>query len=325
MQTQRNVNFFLALVILTTFFMSPAQGLAQKASDPASVHVGVYVNRIYDLSLRDNRFVSDFYIWFRWQDKELKPYESFEIANGHIDSRETIYQDVVEGFEYAVVRVTATITKYWDIRPFPLDNHEVTLEIEDSQNEDFKFKYIADANNSAISPDTQVPGWNIGTTNNQVRNHEYKTNYGDISLPSGNTSSYSRYIFSVNLLRPGYGYFKKLFLSLFLATLISFLAFAIKPTDLDPRFGLGIGAIFAVAASQYVVASSLPDTNILTMADALHILSITYIFLSLVESTISLKLATGPRPELSQKLDRTSLVLFVLSYITFIFLIVYRF
>lgn len=326
MQKSRIHHFFLTLLVLSSLLLTSGSGRAETpAQPPAEVHVGVYVNRIYDLSLRDNRFVSDFYIWFRWQDKELKPYESFEIANGHLDSRETIYQDVVEGFQYAVVRVTATVTKYWDIRPFPLDNHEVTLEIEDSQNEDFKFKYIADAANSTISPDTQVPGWNIGKTNNQVRSHEYKTNYGDISLPSGNSSSYSRYIFSVNLLRPGYGYFKKLFLSLFLATLISFLAFAIKPTDLDPRFGLGIGAIFAVAASQYVVASSLPDSNIMTMADALHILSITYIFLSLVESTVSLKLATGSRPELSQKLDRICLVLFILTYLTFISLIVFRY
>ncbi len=323
MQTHWALRYFRAFVVFTLFLLLPNLGRTQPAADPALVHVGVYINRINDMSLRDNRFVSDFYIWFRWQDKDLKPYESFEIANGHMDSRETIYQDVVEGFQYAVVRVTATITKYWDIRHFPLDNHVLTLEIEDSQNEDFKFKYIADADNSTISPDVQVPGWDVGASQNQVMGHEYKTNYGDISLPSGNASSYSRYVFSVNLNRPGYGYFNKLFLSLFLATLISFLAFAIKPTDLDPRFGLGIGAIFAVAASQYVVASSLPDSNIMTMADALHILSITFIFLSLVESTISLKLATGPRPELSQKLDRISLVLFILTYITFILIIVF--
>ena len=325
MRTHWSSPYWGLFALFFLFLFYPNLGLAQKAEAPAPVHVGVYVNRVYDVSLRDNRFVTDFYIWFRWQDKELKPFESFEIANGHLDSRETIYQDVVEGFQYAVVRVTGTITKYWDIRHFPLDNHIITIEIEDSQNEEFKFRYIADVENSTISPDVQVPGWDIGSTQNQVLNHDYKTNYGDISLPSGNASTYSRYIFSVNLLRPGYGYFKKLFLSLFLATLISFLAFAIKPTDLDPRFGLGIGSIFAVAASQYVVASSLPDSNIMTMADALHILSITYIFLSLVESTISLKLATGPKPELSQKLDRYAMVIFILSYLTFIWFIVFRF
>ena len=325
MQKHRFSHPFLALLVLVVLLRTTGSVRTETAETPDEVHVGVYVNRIYDLSLRDNRFMSDFYIWFRWQNKDLKPYETFEVANGRIESRETIYQDVVEGFQYAVVRVSATVTKFWDIRPFPLDNHEATLEIEDSQNEDFKLKYIADTANSTVSPDTQVPGWSIGSINNQVKIHEYKTNYGDISLPSGNSSSYSRYVFSVNLLRPGYGYFKKLFLSLFLATIISFLAFAIKPTDLDPRFGLGIGSVFAVAASQYVVASSLPDSNIMTMADALHILSITYIFLSLVESTISLKLATGSRPELSQKLDRICLVLFVGTYITFISLIVFRY
>ncbi len=299
--------------------------LAFAEDEPQTIATGVYINRIYDVSLRDNRFVTDFYIWFRWTDKALKPFESFEVANGRIESRETVYQDVVAGFEYAVVRATATVTKYWDITSFPLDNHRLSLEIEDSQNEDFKVVYEADAANSTISPDIQVPGWQVGGTANAVVSHAYKTNYGDISLPSGNASNYSRYVFSVDIKRPGYGYFFKLFLSLFIATLISFLAFAIKPTDLDPRFGLGIGAVFAVAASQYVVASSLPDSNLITMADMLHLFAIASIFLSLLESTISLKLVGMDKVKASAKLDRISLIVFPIVYVLCNLIVVLRF
>jgi len=79
---------------------------------------------------------------------------------------------------------------------------------------------------------------------------------------------------------------------LFVATGIAFLAFFIRPTDLDLRFGLGVGAIFAAVASQYVVSSSLAATHVLTMADFLHILAFVFIFLSLVESTVSPHLYT---------------------------------
>lgn len=315
----RKISLFLALFC----FSIPVLAQAEEKAD--LVHVGIYVNQIYDVSLRDNRFMADFYVWFRWKNKELKPHETFEVAGGRIETRETIYQDVVEGFEYAVVRVTSTVTKYWDVSSFPLDNHHLTIEIEDSQSEDFKLAYIADAENSTINPETQVPGWQIGPVTNSVSVHQYKTNYGDISLPSGNASNYSRYVFGVDILRPGYGYFLKLFLSVFIATLISFLSFAIRPTDLDPRFGLGIGAIFAAVASQYVVTSALPDTNVITMADSLHILSVSYIFLALMESTISLKLCSIGKTHLSQKMDRFCLAFFTLTYISFNLIVIYDF
>jgi len=41
--------------------------------------------------------------------------------------------------------------------------------------------------------------------------HEYNTNYGDVSLPTGHSSVYSRFVYSVGITRPGYGMFLKLF------------------------------------------------------------------------------------------------------------------
>jgi hypothetical protein len=44
----------------------------------------------------------------------------------------------------------------------------------------------------------------------------------------------------------------------------------------------------------------MPDTHILTLADKLHILAFAFIFLSLAESTISLRLFTTEREKLSK-------------------------
>ncbi|MBI4412582.1 MAG: hypothetical protein HY541_08875 [Deltaproteobacteria bacterium] len=289
---------------------------AQEEVKQKEVYAGVYVNQIYASSLKDNQFSVDFWIWFRWKGDGIKPAESFDLVNGRIESRESLYEDTLSGLHYAAVRVNATMTKFWDIRRFPLDNHVLTVEIEDNENEEYKLKYIPDVENSAVDPGVQVPGWRLGKTWPAVHSHGYKTNYGDISLPTGNESVYSRFIYAMEIIRPGYGYFLKLFLSVFIATLISFLAFAIKPTDLDPRFGLGIGAIFAAVASEYVITSSLPDTNLITMADKLHILAIVFIFLSLLESTISLIFFGKGKEKISRRLDTWSLIVFLAVYIT---------
>jgi hypothetical protein len=146
----------------------------------------------------------------------------------------------------------------------------------------------------------------------------YQTNYGDTSLPSGSESVYSRFLFAVPIERAGYGYFLKLFFGLFIATAIAFTASFIQPTHVDPRFGLGIGAIFAAVASEYVVTSALPDTNVLTMADTLHLLAFFFIFLSIAESTYSLSLYSSGdavRMRRSVRLDRWSFAVMSAAYI----------
>jgi hypothetical protein len=302
---------------LFVFFLGKAlAGVDQPVTaNPSDVHVGLYINNIYNVSLRENSFSADFYVWFRWTDKNLKPLESFEVTNGRIVSKDGIYEDVVEGQNYASCRVVAEFTKFWDVSNFPLDTHKITIEIEDNDNEDFKVRYIPDATNSNYNPDVQVPGYKIVHQRAEVLQHAYKTNYGDISLPTDSASTYSRFVYSLQIERPGYGYFLKLFLSVFIATFIAFLCFAIKPTDLDPRFGLGIGAIFAAVASEYVVASALPESNVITLTDKLHILAIAFIFLSLLESTISLRIFTNRSEKVSASLDRISLIICPIVYL----------
>ena len=34
---------------------------------PAEVIIGTYVNKVQDLSFRENHYSVDFYIWFRWK------------------------------------------------------------------------------------------------------------------------------------------------------------------------------------------------------------------------------------------------------------------
>lgn len=304
--------FMLAVAGLALIL--PAFAAEEETPAAVTVHVGVYVNQIYDISLKDNKFCADFWVWFRWQGEDVNPLESFEVVNGRVDSKEGEYRDVVKGFNYAAVRVNATITKFWDITEFPLDNHVLTLELEDNENEEYKLKYIPDHENCGVNPKVEVPGWNFQKAWCEVAAHGYTTNYGDISLPTNNESVYSRFIYSLAVVRPGIGYFFKLFFGVFIAAVIAFLVFFIKPTDLDPRFGLGVGAIFAAVASEYVIASSLPDSNILTLADKLHILAFAFIFLSIAQSILSLRLFTAGREKASQALDKWSFPAFFILY-----------
>lgn len=287
---------------------APAEPTTPSSAGPAKVVVGVYVNELRGMSLHDNQFEVDFWVWFRWKaDAEVDPIESFELVGGQIDSKDAVVrEDLDDGVKYAAARVRATIHQRFDVSRFPLDDHTLMLRLEDAEHETHELVYEADRENSTADPDVDVSGWAVGRTSGRVLRHTYTTNYGDTSLPTNSKSTYSRFEFRVELERQGPGYLLKLFWSLYLAVLIALLAFFIKPTDLDPRFGLGIGAIFAAMASAYVISTSLPETSQMTVADKVVMTAIAYIFLSLVGSTVSLRIFSSGREDASKRIDSLS-------------------
>ena len=89
----------------------------------------------------------------------------------------------------------------------------------------------------------------------------------------------------------------------------------VRAQDVDPRFGMGVAAIFAAIASEYIVTASFPDTNVITLADKLHLVTFGFVFGTLAQSTWSLKLSEQGREAASRKLDGLSRWAFPLAYV----------
>ena len=143
----------------------------------------------------------------------------------------------------------------------------------------------------------------------------YETNFGDISLPTRNVAVYSRFTFSMDLLRENNHAAVKLLGVMFFATLVAFAAFLIQPTDTNTRFGVGVGALFAVATNAVIVASAVPDSSALTLADKLHMISMAFIFGSLVQSAICMKWVETGHQVRSNRLDRWCVFIFPLLFV----------
>lgn len=308
-------------LITSTFLVLLFAGAA-RAQEPApattEVVVGIYANQVPTMSLKDNRFQVDFYIWFRWKGEELKPHETFELANGKIDSRQVITKEVIEGQNYAVLRCTATVVKFWDVARFPFDDHVLELYIEDNDSEETLLRYVADEANSTISPDLRVPGWRVVGAKVAVKSNTYHTNYGDTTLPKDAESTYSRFVFAVPIERDGHAAYFKLFFALFVAVLIALLSFFVMPNDPGPRLSFAIGAIFASVGASYVIANSLPATATFTIAERVNVVTVATVFLALAGSVFSVRMfKQSNNLARSMKFDRiwaiAVLVLFVLA------------
>jgi len=277
------------------------------------------VERIIALSVKDFEWKVEFYIWFRWEAigalEKYEPLKSMELMNGRIDGITSKLEKRIDFLNYAVARVTATVYKNWELEKFPFDTQRVEVLVEDSQFVSDALQFVPDYANSGLSGEIKLPGWQFSGFPSEVVLKPYKSNFGDISLPTGFESNYSRLKFGMDMTRDSPAQAFKLLGTAIIATLVAFIAFGIRATDVDPRFGLGVGALFAVIASSFIVASTVPDAGVLTIADWVHIVAMWFIFASLVQSAYCLKWDEAGAKAKSRRVDFWSIIIFPLLFL----------
>lgn len=283
---------------------------------PIPVLAGFYVDRILELSVKDVHWIVEFYLWFRWRGDALGTCEGFQVVDGTIESRELEEDETIAGERYQRFRVVAKITKFFDVTRFPCDDHLLIIGIEHPGHLRRELQFVADADNSSVSSRVSVPSYRLHPPAVIEKPHSYKTSRGDPRLAAGQKSTYSQLRMGIGIDRSGWGLFFKMFQSLYVAVILALLAFFIRPVEVDPRFGLGVGALFAAVANAYVISSLVPDTGNLALADIINGVGIGVILLTVAQSTVSLHLYSVRGNEaLSRTFDRLSFVIILPCYV----------
>ena len=284
---------------------------------PLKVSTGIYVDRIVEISMKDLSWTVDCYIWFNWSDTSLHPGDNFQVVDGWIESKEKKDEYVKGDNHYVLYRINARITAIFDETRFPCDDHLLTICLEDPSYKRQRMLFTPDSLNSSVSSRVKIPGYTIYKQAVVEKPHSYKTSRGDPRLPAGTRATFSQAKMGLWIRRDGWGFFLKMFLPLYVAVAVAILAFFIKPTDIDPRFGLGIGALFAAVANSYITSSMLPNTGVMSLADIINVMGTITILLTLVESTISLYLFDHKAKKiLSRRFDALSFYIILAGYVS---------
>jgi len=287
-----------------------------ETGDYEEVRVGIYVDRIMEISTKATAWTVDFYIWFNWQSDDIKPGETFQIIDGEIQSRTKVEEVIDKGKHYALYRVRARITKFFNVVRYPLDNHLLTIRIEDRDQQWNELRYVPDVRGAEYSSRVRVPSYRLKEAEIINKPHAYKTSRGDPRLPADHKATYSQITYGIKIDRPDWGLYFKMFQGLFASVAIAFLAFILGSTS-GQRFGLGVGAFFASVGSSYVNLSELPGVGMVTLIDMANGLAMVTIFLTLLGSTLSSRIARGESQlDVAQAFDRISLALFVIGFVS---------
>jgi hypothetical protein len=281
-------------------FVLPAE------AKPVDVHVGIYIYHIGEFSIKDNRWSADFDIWFRWTGGAVHPGENFEVVDGQIELREKRESYSKAGEQYERYHVRARIIKYFDASRFPFGDEGLAIQIEDGKDDARQLRYVADKQDIVIDPQAVRAFLKITQSGVWIKLHSYPAI----------RKVHSRFIHALLVLPPGIDFYVKMFQALFASMAVAFIVLFIKPIHVDPRFGLGVGAFFAVIGNSIYVQSFLPVSDRVSLADMVSGIGLTTIFITLVQSAVSLYVFdTQGKEELSSFFDKVSFVALLLGYV----------
>ncbi len=331
------VSIFLALLMalgvvapipvsLASEMPSQDSKLQASTASPRIVEVGLYLSDVPEVNLREGVFAFDLYLWLRWEPSQFlatgaetpssagglprAPADTYEIMGVHELTTTPITSDP----GYSVFRIQGKVRETFELGSFPFDSHRLHLKIEDSESEIHEILLKPDIAQSK-SRVTSIPGWQVGVLTIDTGVDEFNTNFGDPTIPSGSTAQYSYIEFSLPIENQGWAYCVKLGVPVVIAVLLAMYAFYIPPTDVDPRFGLPVGGLFAAVGSQWIVSAGLPDRTGLTLADWVHVISFIVILMVVAVSVRSLRLAKEGRDAEAEKLDSKCRKLFPTMYL----------
>jgi hypothetical protein len=279
-----------------------------------TVKTGIYLKSLFDFNSSNFSYDVDLWMWFIYKKDSLTPLKTIEITNAKSYSFSNQSVEKREDAYWATQNCKATINQNWDLEHYPFDKQKLEIVVEESEYDTRKLILVADHPKFEYNDNIDIKGWKIDSSRILQGTSIYQSDFGDISIKTG-TSNYSKVFYTIYLSRESWALFFKLFTGCYVAFFVAFLVFFIKPTFVDPRFGLSIGGLFAAVGNKYVDDSNIPSSISFTLVDKIHDITFVYILITIVFSIISLKLFDKGNQVKSQQFDKITRVVFLSTYI----------
>ncbi len=282
------------------------------------VLVGVYVENIQTIDPQNNSFTADMYMWYRWTDADLKPYESVEIKNlfeawmmTEVSAQDKPIKQS-DGSYYYGVRYSGSFNSALSLVQFPFGTQSLTVVLEDFSSKVADLQFVADERSTDINTSITIPSYDIGRPTIQVSEFTYTTDFGDVDGAANET--YSRATVAIPVSNPGLPSVFKYLVPIALVVIAAGLVFQIPPDAVEGRIALGITALLTGVAMQWSATEGLPTIAYLTMLDVLYLVAIVFILASLILGLRSSWKVRDSSEEAVIRADERTFILYLLAF-----------
>lgn len=262
---------------------------SSSVTEPGRLSAGVYLINVGKVDLQAGSYDLDFYFWLASASNSTEDFTQQKPAFDFMNSMNAKIEPSRIEPHYYEVRVKGTFLKNMDFRNYPFDTQEVTVEVEGFETVD-KLVFVPDTT-SGYDSLVNVPGWNLGKTEQNVIVHHYPD------------QSFSRYVFSFDIQRAELSAFLKTIFPVIIITTIAMLAFWMSPTNFTSRIGLAASTLLAAVAAHLAAANQLPPIGYLTLMDKVMIVAYALFLNNLVSMVLQMRLVDHKKEEQAAKVN----------------------
>ena len=299
-----------------------------------TVTAGFYVERVSLLSMTDNFWNVDFFLWFEGKDIDSTLFSDIRVVNGKIENIRLLeYQKYPaaagDSLIYTRALVSAQITKFFSLDDFPTDEHLLTIQLEHISKDYTQFAFIPDTANTRVSSRVKMNGYRVVHKDVHIvtKLHGYKRFFGKNIRTAGirDLQDFMQLCIGIPIRRhQQHFYFFKLFLGMFASVFLSILALWMSADD-DNRIALHVGGFFGGVAACYVTSGLLPQIGTVTIADLLNMFSIALISFTLLHSSAGYLISKkNGVTAMHDRLDRKVFWILSTGYVVTVIVFVFR-
>ena len=303
----------LAVITFIAILFVPFVTKAQKAT-PDTVYSGVYITSIHDINFKDKEYNINLWLWLKYKNKKFDFLHNLEVPQAKTVTTSYSTVDSSDNKIYILMKLQCVMKDSWAIDNFPFDRQKLRFSIENSQFDSQSLVFAADTLGKHFDPRFTLRGWHIDSLDISTGIKTYETGFGDESLKKPHTE-YSNFKVRLQIDRDAMGLFWKMFLGMYVAFLIAYMCFYIHTDSIDSRFGLSVGALFAVIGNKYIIDSALPESTTFTLVDTLHGITLLFILSVIICTSYSLKLVKQEKADKARKFDLICAQVLLASYL----------
>jgi hypothetical protein len=309
--------FFAAVCIMTVLLISASAnaqdvvaGKGATTAAPAdtaqvtkdTVRAGVYITSIHNIDFKAKEYTIDLWLWLKYRNPKFDFLQNMEIPQAKTVTKSFSTIDTTGNQVYLLMKLQCVMKDEWKIDNFPFDRQRLRFSIENSQFDSKALVFVADTFGKNFDSVFALRKWSIDSVVIATGVKVYATGFGDPAVKTPRTK-YSNYKVKLVITRNAIGLFWKLFLGMYLAFLIAYMCFYIHSDSIDSRFGLSVGALFAVVGNKYIVDSALPESTSFTLVDTLHGITLFFILMIMIANSYVLKLIKQKKVAEAKKFD----------------------
>ncbi len=298
--------------LLPFFLLAFSCASAKEKTD--SVKVGAYIISIHDINFHQKEYIARFWLWFIYDNPKFNFSQQIDITNAKDIEISSVSIDTVNGKYWAQMRVKCTMKENWRVSDFPFDMQHLSIVMEDEALDIDNLVFVADTASSRFDNVDALSGWKVDNFKVYTDIARYNTSFGNPE-PGFDKQEFSKFTISMDIEREAKGLFLKIFLGMYFAFLIALVSFLTDTNELDPRFGLPIGGLFAAVGNKYIIDSLLPESSQFSLVDILHNLTFLGIFCILSVSAIALKLHNAGKIPTAHRLNKVGAAVVIIGYI----------